>query len=150
MTPAAMRGQLRYYFPSLISTEVRSEISGDIYLTPAKGTLISEPGFMLVSSAPLEFRITPIDAKSVSVPRPRTLGLRSGTTMRTGALDRGLDYFAKTALYAARVFVAPENVEYLFVQWDTPGATCDFAFSLMKLTATGMEEVGHNAYGCDA
>jgi hypothetical protein len=38
---------------------------------------------------------------------------------------------------------------YLFLQWTQERNSCQFTFTLLKLTPTGMEEAGSTAYGCE-
>ena len=66
----------------------------------------------------------------------------SGSTARTARITAPV-----TSQTRSTALLTIGEERYIFLQWER--GSCQYMFTLLKLTATGMEEAASNLYGCE-
>lgn len=91
-----------------------------------------------------------VTSDAVDVPESALTIAPEGITYTLDGVKRSLRPkapFTSKAEGAGLVTIGTDR--YLFIQWTQERGSCAYNFSLLKLTAAGLEETGSTVYGCD-
>jgi hypothetical protein len=148
LTPLRVRnlvGSIRYNFdPVGTKPEIKKiAFSGNAIFDTIPEDEYVEGAFAWIADAPVTSEAVDILESQLTIVAdgPATRVTYSGQTARITSPAT-----SKTEA-AALVTIGAER--YVFLQWKQERDSCRFLFTLLKLTATGMEEAASTVYGCE-
>jgi hypothetical protein len=142
-----MMGAVRYGFDPNGTKPVilRIAFTGQALFDPVPDDEVVEGAFVLTSNAAVTSDAVEIPEGAITIARESD-GTR--VTYTAEGVTRGLRITSPaSARTEAAALVTIGGERYVFLQWAP--MTCEYMFSLLKLTAAGMEEAASNAYGCE-
>jgi len=148
LTPLRVRnvvGTIRYHFDPLGTKPEILKIAydGHAIFDPIPEDEYVEGAFAWISDAPVTSEAVDIPPAALAV-EPNLLSYTLDGTKRSISLKS-----PSTSKTDAAALVTIGGERYVFLQWKPEGRSCEYTFTLLKLTATGMEEAASNAYGCE-
>lgn len=152
LTPLRTRnlvGTIRYNFdPDGNKPEIKKVAFGGnaIFDTIPEDEYV-EGAFVWAADAPVTSEAVDVPETALSItPEAKTIRVTytAEGTARSAALKTPAT--SKTD-GAAQITIGAEK--YLFLQWHPEGTSCEYMFTLFKLTATAMEETASTIYGCE-
>lgn len=148
LTPLRIRGLVgaaRYAFDPQSAAPVLLQVgfTGQLFFDNVPEDDYVEAGFVWASDHPVTSEVEEVEPRAIAVSgsgdtarvtwQDRTASLRSPVTSR-----------AETA-----ALISAEGEKYLYIQWHPEGTSCEYMFTLLRLTATSLEETASTVYGCD-
>ena len=96
---------------------------------------------------------TPVKSEAVDIPEDALKIVPNGQATTITYTANGKPLTARitspaTSKTEAAALVTIESDRYIFLQWTPDRNGCQYMSTLLKLTATGMEEAASNVYGC--
>lgn len=148
LTPLRIRnivGAIRYNFDPLGTKPeiLKIAFGGSAIFDTIPEDEYVEGAFAFVGDAAMKSEAVDIPATDLTI-------APEGVTYTLDGVKRSVSlksHFTSRADGAALLTIGADR--YVFLQWKPEGRSCEYTFTLLKLTATGMEEAASNAYGCE-
>jgi len=149
LTPLRVRnlvGAIRYNFdPDGSKPEIKKvAFSGYAIFDTIPEDEYVEGAFIWAADAPVTSEAVDVPDTALSIAATTRVTYTSDGTARTATLKTPAT--SKTN-GAALITIGAEK--YLFLQWRPERNSCQYMFTLFKLTATAMEEAASTVYGCE-